>query len=39
MHPDLFDCDLPFANAAIGYDPTNANPYDRVVSALVRKQW
>jgi iron complex outermembrane recepter protein len=36
---NVFDRDPPFANAAIGYDPTNANPYGRIVSALVRKQW
>lgn len=36
---NLMDKDPPFVNTMFGYDILNSNPYGRVVSLLVQKQW
>lgn len=36
---NAFRKDPPFVNTALGYDIANANPYGRIVSALIRKRW
>lgn len=36
---NVLNANPPFLNAQFGYDVTNANPYGRIVSILLRKQW
>jgi iron complex outermembrane recepter protein len=36
---NLLNSNPPFLNTQFGYDVTNANPYGRIVSVLLRKNW
>jgi iron complex outermembrane receptor protein len=36
---NLFDDDPPFVNSTAGFDPSQASPYGRLITASVTKRW